>query len=139
MSIGKNNNPVSDFKSRFTIRGTLRWLIGGGEYRPIFIIVSFVLFFLIINMPTPESLENILTQPNPQGYATQQGDSIVDHLSEEFRNPDLTVENVAREVKVTLGILAIAAILWGTVAIPIGATGLLIAAIIMYFMSCLLI
>ncbi|MFC1929313.1 SLC13 family permease [Chloroflexota bacterium] len=84
-------------------------------------------------MPTPASLENLLTKPNPVGYATEQGNTIVDHLSEEFHDSDLTVEDVARKVKITLGILAVAAILWGTVAIPLGATGFLLAAIMYVF------
>ncbi|MBU2535080.1 MAG: anion permease, partial [Chloroflexi bacterium] len=76
---------------------------------------------------------NLLTRPNPQGYSTQQGYTIVDHLSEEFHEPDLAVEEAARKVKITLGMLAVAAILWSTVAIPLGATAFLLAAIMYIF------
>ncbi|MFC1906910.1 SLC13 family permease [Chloroflexota bacterium] len=126
-------NFVSDFNDRFSIRRTFKWLIGGGEYRPLFIILAFLVFFLIINMPTPASLESLLTQPNPQGYATQPGYTIVDHLSEIFHDPDITVAEAARKVKITVGMLALAAILWGTVAMPIGATGFLLAAVMYVF------
>ena len=100
------DNPLSNFRV---------WLIGGGEYRPIFIILGFLIFFLVINMPTPQSLESLLREPNPQGYPAGQGETIVNHLSEEFHDPDLTVEDVAQKVKITLGLLVIAAIFWGTV------------------------
>ncbi len=127
------NNSVSNFKGRFSIRGTLSWLVGGVEFRPLFIILAFLIFFLIISMPTPESLQNLLAQPNPQGYATQSGYTIVDHLSEVFHDPNLTLEETAWKVKITIGMLAVAAILWGTVAIPIGATGFLLASIMYVF------
>ncbi|MFC1990147.1 SLC13 family permease [Chloroflexota bacterium] len=133
MSEETKNVPVSNLKVKFSMRGTLKWLVGGGEYRPICIIVSFLIFFLIINMPTPKSLENLLTEPNPIGYTTQQGYTIVDHLSEVFHNPNLTVEDVAQKVKITVGMLALAAILWGTVAIPLGATGFLLAGVMYVF------
>jgi len=118
------NNPISKFR---------KWLAGHGEYKPIFLILALVVFILIINMPTPASLEKLLTQPNPPGYATEDGRTIVEHLSVEFHDPDLTVEQVAQKVKVTVGMLAVAAILWGTVAIPLGATGFLLAAIMYIF------
>ncbi|MFC1980748.1 SLC13 family permease [Chloroflexota bacterium] len=133
MSEEIRNSPLLNTKARFTIRGTLTWFAGGGEYRPVFILIAFVVFFLIINMPTPASLEKLLTEPNPVGYATEPGNTIVDHLSEEFHNPNLTVEDAAHKVKITLGMLAVAAILWGTVAIPLGATGFLLAAIMYIF------
>ncbi|MFC1938383.1 SLC13 family permease [Chloroflexota bacterium] len=126
-------DPISNSKVRFSIRGILTWLVGGGEYRPVFIILAFLVFFLIVNMPTPASLENLLTEPNPVGYKTEQGYTIVDHLSEVFHNPDLTVEDVAQKVKITVGMVALAAILWGTLAIPLGATGFLIAGIMYVF------
>ncbi len=126
-------SPVSDSKVGFSIRGTLTWLVGGGEFRPIFIILAFLIFFLIISMPTPASLEKLLTEPNPVGYTTEQGYTIVDHLSEEFHDSNLTVEEAARKVKIAVGMLAIAAILWGSVAMPIGATGFLLAAIMYVF------
>ena len=118
------NNPLSNFR---------KWIVGHGEYKPIFILLAFAAFFLIINMPTPESLENLLTTPDPVGYATEPGNTIVDHLSEEFHDPDLTVEDAAWKVKIVIGMLAVAAILWGTVAIPLGATGFLLAAIMYAF------
>lgn len=127
----KNNHLIS--KDRFSLRGTLTWFIGSGEYKPIFILIAFVVFFLIINIPTPANLENLLTTPNPTGYATEPGNTIVDHLSEVFHDPDLSVEDAARKVKITIGMLAVAAILWGTVAIPLGATGFLLAAIMYAF------
>ena len=102
------NNPVSNFKGKFTIRGTLSWLVGGGEFRPLFPVIAFLLFFLIISMLTPQSPEKLLTQPNPVGYETKQGYTVVDHLSEELHNPDLAVEDTDRKVKITVGMLAVA-------------------------------
>jgi len=115
-----NKNIISKFRI---------WLTGHGEHKPLFFILSVVVFLLIVNMPTPASLEKMLTQPNPAGYTTENGQTIVDHLAVEFNEPDLTADQVAQKIKIALGMLALAAILWGTVAIPLGATGFLLAAI----------
>ncbi|MFC1861552.1 SLC13 family permease, partial [Chloroflexota bacterium] len=134
ISVTEKGGSIAGIQRRYTPLSRFRgWFIGGGEYKPVFIVVAFVLFFLILNIPTPQSLEDLLTKPNPIGYETKQGYSIVDHLSEYFHDPDITVEDVARKVKVTLGMLAVAAVLWGTVGMPLGATGFLLAALMYIF------
>jgi len=39
----------------------LTWLKGGDEHKPIFIILAAVLFFAVYFMPTPKSMEELVT------------------------------------------------------------------------------
>ena len=100
MSEAANNNPfltpgdeggsIAGIQRRYTpLSRFRRWFMGGGEFKPVFIVLAFVLFFLILNMPTPQSMIDLLTKPNPIGYETKPGYSIVDHLAEYFTNPIL--------------------------------------------------
>ena len=110
MSETTSNNPskpsmedsgsIAGIQRRYTpLSRFRRWFTGGGEYKPVFIVVAFVIFFLILNMPTPQSMVDLLTRPDPIGYETEQGHSIVQHLSEYFHDPDFTFDVAVASVK----------------------------------------
>ncbi len=132
------------------------WLIGAHNARPGIIILGVLLFVLIALMPTPKSLEGLLTSPKQgvpgeatAGYSDYKkmkpGQSIVDfyaakakiHSSavgadgQTVKGPG-TVDQVALRAKVMVGVLVVAALFWATGAIPIGVTALLVG-VLMYF------
>ena len=133
-----------------------QWLIGAHNARPGIIIAGALLFFLLALMPTPKSLENLLTT-SKQGTAGESiagysdykkmkpGQTIVDVYSAKAKlyskNIDAngkvtkgpaTNEQVALRAKVMVGVLVVAALFWATGAIPIGVTALLVG-VLMYF------
>ena len=117
----------------------LTWLKGGDEHKPIFIILAVVIFTAVYFMPTPKSMEELVTTINPVGYKMKQGYTIVDHLNDICHtNPDgigalktIDIPEACRKIKIVIGMILVAALLWGTVGIPVGATAFLIA-VIMY-------
>ncbi len=117
----------------------LTWLKGGDEHKPIFIILAAILFFAVYFMPTPKSMEELVATKNPVGYKMKQGYTIIDHLNDiSHTQPDGTgalktidAQEACRKIKIVIGMILVAALLWGTVGIPVGATAFLIA-VIMY-------
>lgn len=133
-----------------------QWLIGAHNARPGIIILGAVLFCLIAMMPTPKSLEQLLTCPKLgkageaiAGYSDYRrmkpGQTIVDFYSAKAKlysksksadgivvqNP-ATIDQVVVRAKVMIGVLVVAALFWATGAMPIGVTALLVG-VVMYF------
>lgn len=124
-------------------------LIGTTNYRPIFIIIGFLIFALITFLPTPDSLSEMLIQQKTSslkdsiaGYSEYKkmtvGESIKDYYAKyaEFVKGDdggYPVEYAAFKVKVMIGLLFLAAFFWATGAIPIGFTAILIAVVMYWF------
>jgi len=117
----------------------LTWLKGSDEHKPIFIILAVIIFTAVYFMPTPKSMVEVVTTINPVGYKMKQGYTLVDHLNDICHTiPDgigalktIDVEEACRKIKIVSGTILVAALLWGTVGIPVGATAFLIA-VIMY-------
>jgi sodium-dependent dicarboxylate transporter 2/3/5 len=117
----------------------LIWLKGGDEHKPVFIILAAIIFLAIYFMPTPKGMEEIVTKKNPIGFKTKPGYTIIDHLNDICHTqPDgagaykkIDVQEACRRIKVVTGMILVAAILWGTVGMPVGATAFLVA-VIMY-------
>ncbi len=116
------------------INRLIKWLKGKRGYKPLYLFISLILFFLVANISTPASLVKLLEAKNPVGYsAITKGETIVNHLAGRFNDPDLKMEDVAKKIKYMIAILLLAVVMWATVAIPIGATGFLIAALMYIF------
>ncbi len=133
-----------------------QWLIGAHNARPGLIMLGALLFFLIALMPTPKSLEHLLTAPKQgaagesiAGYSDYKkmkpGQTIVDYYGAKAKifsqtsGPDGKISKgpannaqVAMRAKVMVGVLVVAALFWATGAIPIGITALLVG-VLMYF------
>ncbi|MHC4075442.1 MAG: SLC13 family permease [Planctomycetota bacterium] len=113
-------------------------LLGIGGYRPIFIILGFVLCLAVILSPLPKSLLDLIQKPNVPGYQhLAPGETITDHVSQKIANenrPTLTARQVAFRAKAMVAILVIAALFWATEAIPLGATAFLLA-LLMYLLN----
>ena len=139
-------------------RGSLRrWLIGSHNSRPGIILLGIVLFSLIAFTPIPDRMFFILSAPKTgqltdsnMGYAgyrkMKEGESVAEYYSRSA-NMQRTVldeqgnkvavpetpERVGFKAKVMLGALVVAALFWGSGAIPVGITALLVGSIMYFF------
>jgi sodium-dependent dicarboxylate transporter 2/3/5 len=136
----------------------LQWLIGAHNARPGIMILGAILFSALAFMPTPKSLEYLLTTPKQgvlgeaiSGYADYQkmkpGQTISDYYAGKSKLYNKTIDHngrpatalitpqqVAMRAKVMIGVLVVAALFWATGAIPIGITALLVG-VFMYFFN----
>ncbi len=138
--------------------GMLQWLIGAHNARPGVLILGTILFLLLVFMPTPESMEQLLTTPK-QGA---QGEPMAGYSDYKKMKPGQTIsgyyaikaklttrttnasgnssvalispDQAAFRAKVMIGVLVVAALFWATGAIPIGVTALLVG-VLMYFFN----
>ena len=138
-------------------RSLWRWLVGAHNARPGIIALGVVLFLLIAYMPTPKSMETLLTTPKQNqmgeaiaGYSDytkmKPGQTISDFyatkskLVRKVKDTDgksikapITAQQVALRAKVMVGVLVVAALFWATGAIPIGVTALLVGMLMYFF------
>jgi sodium-dependent dicarboxylate transporter 2/3/5 len=122
-------------------------MIGVGNYRPMFILIGLLVFFIIIALPPPRSMLDLLgtvksgdlTDPI-SGYAEYKkmaaGQTIADYYGQvaEFlvgRDGGDPVAFAAFKAKVMVALLFLAAFFWATGAIPIGFTAILVG-VVMY-------
>jgi sodium-dependent dicarboxylate transporter 2/3/5 len=136
------------------------WLLGVQNARPGIILLGVILFLLITLMPTPDNLKNLLTDRKTgavgesiTGYSEYQkmekGQNIAEYYAKkaglytktkEKNEKEIIVplsnEKIAFRAKVMLGVLLVAALFWGTGALPIGVTALLVG-VLMYFFGVL--
>ncbi|MCH8205877.1 MAG: anion permease [Chloroflexi bacterium] len=126
-------------------------LVGRPGYRPFLLVVVAALFIGVALLPVPGSLVDMMSVVNPPGYRLAPGTkTIVDSVNyssgseafeavEEDGRPavdaqDLaSAEQVARRAMIMLGILFAAAMLWGTEALPIGGTVIVVAVLMFLF------
>ena len=134
-----------------------RWLLGSHNSRPGLIMLGMLLFCLMAFTPIPDRLLLILSAPKigditdrNLGYAAygkmRQGESIADYYSRSAnmyttvmdeagnrRSVAETPERLGFKAKVMLGTLIVAAIFWGSGAIPVGITALAVGALMYFF------
>lgn len=141
-----------------------RWWLGSHGSRPVFIAIGAVLFAVLVLMPVPARLVELLgaekseqVDPNAPdinfGYASYRemapGESIAHYYSTHYRRyreettaddqtrrRPLTAEETGRNAMVMLGIIVVAALFWATGSVPVGITALLIG-VLMYFFGIL--
>ena len=79
---------------------------------------------------------NLVSQIHPPGYKLGAGcNSIAETVNKKLRpeGPPLTEGEVAQMAKLMVGILLVAAFMWGTEALPLGATDILIGVLMYLF------
>ena len=124
-------------------------MMGVTNYRPLFIIIGILIFFAIILMPTPKSLLALVGHQKTAemgetitGYADYRsmatGQSIAEYYSKygKFLKGDdagSVAEYAAFKAKVMCALLLLAAFFWGTGAIPIGFTAILVGVVMYWF------
>jgi sodium-dependent dicarboxylate transporter 2/3/5 len=106
-------------------------LKGNVKFGPLAIAVTF--FLIILAVPIPRSLVNLVEEQDPLGYHLQYGTHTITESMSRIHKEDLASKEVAYKAKVMVAILLLAAFLWATEAIPIGATDLLVGGLLYLF------
>lgn len=127
-------------------------LAGGAGHRPILLLAAALSLLCMVVLPVPGSLVALVERVNPSGYDMMEADTETIRDSVNYhRNPEAfaawrasggsadaaagleSSEQVARRAMIMLGILFIAALLWGTEALPIAGTVVLVAGLMYAF------
>lgn len=122
-------------------------------YKPMLIIAAALVFTIIILLPPPQGMLDMVSEKNVAGYKMDKGcETITDVVNKKLRpaafaqlktgtpissNHEskslLTNEDVARMAKIMVAILFLAAFLWGTEALSLGATDILVGVMMYLF------
>jgi sodium-dependent dicarboxylate transporter 2/3/5 len=121
-------------------------------YKPVLFIIAAILFTAIVLAPPPQNMLEMVGKSNPPGYKIDRGcDTITDTVNKKLRpgafaeskagTPQknhhkevlLTEKDVANLAKLTVAILFLAAFLWGTEALPLGATDIMVGVLLYLF------
>jgi len=133
------------------------WWKSRPGYKPLLLIIGFAVFTLIWLTPSPNSLVQLVGKENPAGYKVAQGTSTIMESVNKAMRPDafkeymkykesgkpvpqevqsalLNASDVANMAMITVGILFLAAFFWGTEAIPLGGTDIMVAVLLYLFL-----
>jgi sodium-dependent dicarboxylate transporter 2/3/5 len=126
-------------------------------YKPMFFIVAAMAFIFAVIMPPTQGMLDMVRMEKPAGYKLAAGaKSITDTVNLKLRpeaykaqqsgqraaseagnhnhvKPLLTYYQVAQMAKLTVCILFLAAFLWGTEALPLGATDIMVGVLLYLF------
>jgi len=125
-------------------------------YKPVLFTIAALLFVAIVLLPPPQGMIDMVSKINPSGYKLEKGcATITDTVNKKLRpeafketkqqvkigesassqkkEPLLTNIEVAQMAKVMVAILFLAAFLWGTEALPIGATDIMVGVMLYLF------
>jgi sodium-dependent dicarboxylate transporter 2/3/5 len=119
-------------------------------YKPMLFIIAAAVFAVLVIMPPPQSMIDMVTKISPPGYKLGGScTTIVETVNKKLRpkaftaykqekqtegeKPLMDADEVARIAKIMIGILFLAAFLWGTEALPLGATDILVGVLIYLF------
>ncbi len=121
-------------------------------YKPGLLLIGAMLFSGVVLISPPQSMVDLAAKVHPPGYALSQGcNTITDNINKKFypnafeaqkvsegeghvkSNPLITPRDAAQMAKVMLAIFALAVFLWGTEALPLGATDILVGVMLYLF------
>ena len=121
-------------------------------YKPLLLLIAAIVFTALVLLPPPQTMINLVTEENPAGYSLPRAcKTITDTVNKKLRpsafeganrsaskkapelEPLLTPVETAQLAKVMLAILMLAVFLWGTEALPLGATDILVAVMMYLF------
>jgi sodium-dependent dicarboxylate transporter 2/3/5 len=131
-------------------------------YKPVLLLIGFAVFAALVILPPTQGMLDLVSKVNPPGASLPSGTkTITESVNKKLRpasfdaakkeggavqkppagedehaekvKPLLTDSQVAQMAKVTLAIFALAVFLWGTEALPLGATDLLVAVMLYLF------
>ncbi len=142
-----------------------KWLLGSHNSRPLYIFIGMFLFILLVLIPVPERLLQLISAPKTEqtdsgqeldinsGYSDYRrmkpGENIADYYSAKYKlkksyhdsegnvkKRPLNPLETGKRAKVMLAIIVVAALFWATGAVPVGVAALLIG-VCMYFFGVL--
>jgi sodium-dependent dicarboxylate transporter 2/3/5 len=120
-------------------------------YKPVLFIIAAVVFIAVVVMPPPRGMVEMVEKANPPGYTVaRDSKNITDTVNRKLRpkafkahlegkstaedegHPEklLTSFEVAQMAKAMVAILFLAAFLWGTEALPLGATDIMVGVML---------
>jgi sodium-dependent dicarboxylate transporter 2/3/5 len=121
-------------------------------YKPILLLIAAIVFTGLVVIPPPQSMIDIAGKQRVPGYKLSSGcNTITDSINKKLRpaafkaekqpdkaaheesEPLFTDRDAARLAKIMLAIFALAVFLWGTEALPLGATDLLVGVMLYLF------
>lgn len=127
-------------------------LTGQAGYRPIALIFAVLFLLAMFLVPVPGTLISLVEEVNPLGYDMMDpGTETIAESINRHNHPEAfeasrrsggpseatvgldSSEDVARLALIMVGILLVAALLWGTEALPIGGTVALVAVLMLAF------
>ena len=132
------------------------WWKNKSGYKPLLLLAGAAILIFMVLSPPPQSLINLVQSKDPAGYKTGRGcQTIIDTVNKkmnseafeqaqkyeaqgkpvpvEVKNELLNSADVAQMAKIMIGILILAALFWGTEALPLGATDIMIAVLMYLF------
>ncbi len=120
-------------------------------YKPVLLLIAAIVFTGIVVMPTPQSMIDLVSRDAPPGYKLDNGcKTITDTVNKKLHPKAFTAgkesgkesgallsnQQAAQMAKVMIAILLMAAFLWGTEALPLGATDVMVG--VMLYLFCIL-
>jgi len=121
-------------------------------YKPVLLLIAAIAFMALVLLPPPQSMIDLVSRTNPPGYKVPSGCKTVTDTVNKKLNPTafsgqkksheeegaraerlLTHEEVAQKAKVMLAIFFLAVFLWGTEALSLGATDILVGVMLYLF------
>ncbi len=128
-------------------------------YKPSLIMIAALLFTGLVVIPPPQNMISLMNRVKPAGYELSAGcETIMDTVNKKLRpkafkiskqgsdreaaahgvdtrghKPLLTSEETAQTAKIMLAIFFVAVFLWGTEALPLGATDIMVAVLLYLF------
>jgi len=124
---GEARAPREWYKALFSFRKSTEGVRGG-------VVLLAAIFFLAMSLtPPPRGLVELVSEDNPVGYSLRTGTTTITENVNAILGTKLDATQVAQKAKIMVAILCAAALLWATEAIPLGATDLLVGALLYLF------
>jgi sodium-dependent dicarboxylate transporter 2/3/5 len=128
-------------------------------YKPLLLLIAFVIYAILVIIPPPQSMIDLVGKENPSGYSLSSGVKTITETVNRKLNPEafkkkevkkdakqvaseevhqkhsklLSERDAAQLAKVTLATFALVVFLWGTEALALGATDLMVAVLLYLF------
>ncbi|MGD8387441.1 MAG: SLC13 family permease [Desulfobacteraceae bacterium] len=130
-------------------------------HKPVLLLVAAIVFAGLVLIPPPQGMIDLMGKAKPPGYKLSTGcETITDNVNRKLRpeafkaskamvetdaaqveeeleaaghEPLLTAQQAAQMSKIMLGIFFVAVFLWGTEALPLGATDIMVAVLLYLF------
>jgi len=95
--------------------------------------VAITFFLVVATLPVPRSLVRLVSETHPLGYRLQPDTHTITDSVNKILKTEHTPSEIAYKAKIMIAVLFTAAFLWGTEAIPLGATDLLVGSALYLF------
>jgi sodium-dependent dicarboxylate transporter 2/3/5 len=127
-------------------------------YKPVLLLIGFIVYAILVIIPPPQSMIELVSKENPSGYSLSSGVKTIAETVNRKLNPEafkkkakkdakqaaseevhekhsklLSERGAAQLAKVTLATFALVVFLWGTEALALGATDLMVAVLLYLF------